>query len=165
MARPNFGLCLDTFQTAGGEWGDPTTLSGMLEPPPGGGKTREEVEQRFAESMKELSETVPKEKIYLLQISDAYRLAAPMSADVDGEGLRPRGRWSHDFRPAPFRGGYLPVGEVVKAVLGTGFRGWLSYEVFDAGPDGRGREYEMDEFAREVFASHGKLMAAVVAEE
>lgn len=29
--RPNVGLCLDTFQSAGGEWADPTTKSGMRE--------------------------------------------------------------------------------------------------------------------------------------
>ncbi|KAL8708416.1 MAG: hypothetical protein Q9220_006706 [cf. Caloplaca sp. 1 TL-2023] len=29
--RPNIGLCLDTFQTGGGEWGDPCTDSGVRE--------------------------------------------------------------------------------------------------------------------------------------
>jgi hypothetical protein len=43
-----------------------------------------------------------------------------------------RGRWSHDYRPLPFDGGYLPVVEVTRAVLGTGFRGWFSVEIFDA---------------------------------
>lgn len=28
--RPNIGLCLDTFQTAAGEYGDPTTPSGLI---------------------------------------------------------------------------------------------------------------------------------------
>ncbi|RAL63035.1 hypothetical protein DID88_004120 [Monilinia fructigena] len=28
--RPNIGLCLDTFQTAGGEYGDPSTSSGLI---------------------------------------------------------------------------------------------------------------------------------------
>lgn len=30
VGRPNIGLCLDTFQTGGGEWGDPTTKSGKI---------------------------------------------------------------------------------------------------------------------------------------
>lgn len=30
-----------------------------------------------------------------------------------------------------YDGGYLPVKEFVQAVAGTGFRGWLSIEVFD----------------------------------
>ena len=40
--------------------------------------------------------------------------------------LRARGRWSHDYRPYPFNGGYVPVTQVAKAVLRTGFTGWFS---------------------------------------
>jgi hypothetical protein len=29
--RPNLGLCLDTFQTVGSEWADPTTKTGLIE--------------------------------------------------------------------------------------------------------------------------------------
>jgi hypothetical protein len=39
--RPNIGLCLDTFQTAGGEWGDPATSSGLIE----NAGSREELEK------------------------------------------------------------------------------------------------------------------------
>jgi len=56
-------------------------------------------------------------------------------ADEQGS-LKARGRWSMRFRPYPYNGGYLPVAEVARAVLGTGFRGWFSMEVFDAGPEG-----------------------------
>jgi sugar phosphate isomerase/epimerase len=98
--KPNIGLCLDTFQTAGGEWGDPTTQSGRVED---GGVTPEDLSTRYAASLDELSRTVPAEKIYFLQISDAYRLSPPLDKTTDpNSGLRPRGQWSHDHRPLPY---------------------------------------------------------------
>ena len=94
---------------------------------------------------------------------DAYKLPAPITKD-DDEGLRPRGQWSHDYRPVPFNGGYLPVTAVAKAVLKTGFRGWFSYEVFDGGPDGKGKTYELDEFAKMAVESHKRLVGECVDE-
>lgn len=141
--RPNVGLCLDTFQTAGSEWGDPTMDSGMVE-----GLSPQDLKKKFDGSMDELARTVPADKIYLLQISDAYKVSPPMPDKVVG-GLRPRGRWSHDYRPMPYDGGYLPIEEVARAVLRTGFRGWFSLEIFDAGPQGKGKKYEMDAFAKQ----------------
>lgn len=152
---PNVGLCLDTFQTAGGEWGDPTTSSGLIED-----VSKEELEKKFAASMKKLSENVPADKIFLLQISDAYKPTKPIQKTPDESGLRSRGQWSHDYRPIPFNGGYLPVVDVAKAVLKTGFRGWFSYEVFDGGEDGKGIEYELDEYAAKAEASFHKLIEA-----
>lgn len=153
--RPNIGLCLDTFQTAGGEWGDPTTPSGLIED----AGSREELEKRFKTSLEELSTTIPKEKIYLLQISDAYKPPSPLENKEDESGLRPRGRWSHDFRPLPFNGGYLPVVDVARAVLKTGTRCWFSIEVFDGGPDGKGgMKYDFEEFTKKAMASHRRLL-------
>ncbi|AEO69789.1 8941787e-765d-4d7f-8d4f-9cae91ec5ce4 [Thermothielavioides terrestris] len=127
--RPNIGLCLDTFQTAGGEWGDPTTKSGRIEAP---GLTSADLSRAYAASLGELAESVPADKIYFLQISDAYLLDPPLNTAADPEsGLRPRAQWSHEHRPLPYDGGYLPIREFVQAVLATGFRGWLSIEVFD----------------------------------
>ncbi|KAI1366649.1 3-dehydroshikimate dehydratase [Xylaria arbuscula] len=149
--RPNVGLCLDTFQSAGGEWADPRTESGLLE----GGKY-EELENKWRGSLKELAATVPPEKIFLLQISDAYRMDPPLEDKPDAEGLRPRGRWSHDYRPLPFDGGYLPVKEFLDAVLGTGFRSWLSVEVFD----GRGKDKydDMNEYSSKAMGSLQQLL-------
>jgi sugar phosphate isomerase/epimerase len=129
--RPNVGLCLDTFQSAGGEWADPTTKSGLRED-----MSPEEVKSNWMKSLEELAATISPEKIYFLQISDAYKMDPPIFNRPDGSGLRPRGQWSHDCRPMPYDGGYLPVVDFTKAVLGTGFRGWFSLEVFD------GREAE-----------------------
>ncbi|OLN83443.1 3-dehydroshikimate dehydratase 1 [Colletotrichum chlorophyti] len=126
--RPNLGLCLDTFQSAGGEWGDPTTGSGRIET---GGLGERELMMGYEISLQELAKTVPPEKIFFLQISDAYKVEPPLEAGIDENGLRPRGRWSHDYRPLPFDGGYLPILQFFEAVMSTGFRGWLSIEVFD----------------------------------
>lgn len=78
-----------------------------------------------------MGKTIPANKIFLLQISDAYKMDPPISNNVDDQGLRPRGQWSHDYRPLPYDGGYLPTVEFLKATLNTGFNGWLSIEVFD----------------------------------
>lgn len=137
-ARENIGLCLDTFQSAGGEWGDPTTSSGLVESShkgEGGKVSQEKVTESWLASLRELVQTVPAEKIYFLQISDAYKMDPPLAPhpepNNEEEGLRPRGRWSHDYRPLPYDGGYLPIEDFTRAVLETGFRGWLSVEVFD----------------------------------
>ncbi|RHZ47694.1 sugar phosphate isomerase/epimerase family protein [Aspergillus thermomutatus] len=150
--RPNIGLCLDTFQTAGSEWGDPRTISGRV-----GDMELDELNRRFAASMDELARSIPPEKIYLLQISDAYKPTRPIEDKVIN-GLRPRGRWSHDFRPMPYDGGYLPIEEVTRAVLRTGFRGWFSMEIFDGGNQGKGKKYDMIPYAKQAMESMQKLL-------
>lgn len=150
--RHNLGLCLDTFQSAGGEWGDPRTSSGLID----GAGDKQQVEQQWKESIKEMSETVPADKIFLLQISDAYKMDPPIPDKVDKEGLRPRGQWSHDYRPLPYDGGYLPIVDFLRATLQTGFRSWLSIEVFD----GRGPEKydEMEVFADKAMKSLERMV-------
>lgn len=151
----NVGLCLDTFQTAGGEWADPTTKSGLLESE----GSRETMEKEYQESLKELAATIPPEKIYILQISDAYKPKEPLGPKPDQSGLRPRGRWSSCLRPVPFDGGYLPVTGFTKAVLETGFRSWFSMEVFDGGPSGQDQEWkDMSAFTKKAMQSHEKLL-------
>ena len=153
--RPNVGLCLDTFQTAGGEWADPTTASGLRED-----VSREELEKRYRASLEELASTVPKEKIYILQISDGYRTR--LEDEVDESGLRPRAQWSSCLRPMPYDGGYLPIVEMARAVMKTRFRGWWSMEVFDGGPDGtrmaREEWKDPDGFAKRAMGSLERLV-------
>ncbi|PYH77668.1 3-dehydroshikimate dehydratase [Aspergillus uvarum CBS 121591] len=145
--RPNIGLCLDTFQTAGAEYADPTAADGLV--PTTDGKANLSTAQKFSASLARLAKTIPADKIYLLQVSDAYRAEPPLE-DAVVEGMRPRARWSHDYRPLPYtEGGYLPIEEVGRAVLGTGFRGWFSMEVFD----GKRREVELKGYAREGWKS------------
>lgn len=151
--RPNIGLCLDTFQTAGGEWGDPTTDSGKIQAP---GLSEAELDHRYRTSLGELSRTVPSKKIYFLQISDAYRVSPPLK-DKDASGLKPRARWSHDYRPLPYDGGYLPIAPVVEAVLATGFRGWFSVEVFDGQFEQKYGD-NLLAFAKKAMESHKRLL-------
>ncbi|KAI4198296.1 MAG: hypothetical protein LQ350_005379 [Teloschistes chrysophthalmus] len=158
--RPNIGLCLDTFQTAGGEWADPTTTSGLIELSDEKGG-REELEKRFANSLEALGREVPADKIFILQISDAYKPRRPLEEGTDdgAEGMRARGRWSSCLRPLPFDGGYLPVVDVARAVLRTGFRGWFSMEVFDGGAEGGDTEWrDMEGYARKAMRAHERLV-------
>ncbi|KAF6820077.1 xylose isomerase-like TIM barrel [Colletotrichum plurivorum] len=154
--RENLGLCLDTFQTAGGEWGDPTTHSGIIET-----INKRDLERKFEDSLKELTNTIPPEKIFFLQVSDAYRVEPPLDVEPDENGLRARGRWSHDFRPLPFEGGYLPIGKVFGAVMGTGFKGWVSVEVFD-GREGEKYKGDLERFARRGMEGVGRLLREAV---
>ncbi|KAK5111566.1 hypothetical protein LTR62_004862 [Meristemomyces frigidus] len=153
--RPNFGLCLDTFQSAGYEWADPTTESGMVED----GRSKEEVEKDWKVSCDRLAKTIPQEKIFFLQISDAYKTKPGPLPKHDIEGLRPRGFWSHAYRPLPFHG-YLPVVDFARAVLQTGSRAWWSYEIFDSGADGKGKDYNLHEFAQKAMVCQMKLVEA-----
>lgn len=147
IGKENVGLCLDTFQTAGYEWGDPTTKSGKVE--------GEEVDKTYQKSLESLSTTIPADKIFVLQVSDAYRPPKPLDDKPDENGLRPRGRWSSKFRPMPGKeGGYLPIIEMGAAVLKTGFRGWFSLEIFDGGPRGTGiGAGDSEEWAKKAKAS------------
>ncbi|KFX91443.1 hypothetical protein O988_07753 [Pseudogymnoascus sp. VKM F-3808] len=76
--RPNVGLCLDTFQTCGGEYGDPTTASGLIEK-----DIHHSLEKSFTYSLYVLTKSVPKEKIYVLQISDAYKPPTPNDCPIN----------------------------------------------------------------------------------
>ncbi|KZV62794.1 putative 3-dehydroshikimate dehydratase [Peniophora sp. CONT] len=136
--RPNFGLCLDTFQIAGSEWADPRQESGLRDMPAA------ELAASWRASMAVLA-SVPKEKIFIFQVSDAYRPSPPIPNHII-DGLTPTGYWSRRFRPVMGEG-YLPCTDIVEAVLQTGFRGWYSIEVFDRGSKGQGRVYDLPAFA------------------
>jgi hypothetical protein len=84
----------------------------------------EELDRKFRKSLELLTATVPLEKIFL-QVSDACKVDPPLDKEPDKQGLRSRGRWSH-IGHCHTTVGILPVTEVTKAVLGTGFRGWFS---------------------------------------
>lgn len=170
--RENFGLCLDTFQyvssplssiqtqtnnipsrSAGGEYADPTTPSGLLSD----GRDASQLQASWLASCQTLASTIPASKIFFLQISDAYRMDPPLEDKADSNGMRPRARWSSAYRPLPYQG-YLPCADFARAVLQTGFRGYFSYEVFDQGPDGKGKDYEMGEFAMEAMGTQERLL-------
>ncbi|TPX16270.1 uncharacterized protein E0L32_003919 [Thyridium curvatum] len=156
--RPNLGLCLDTFQSAGGEWGDPTAKSGRIET---ANISEHDLTMSYQISLDELVQLVPPDKIFLLQISDAYHVVPPLSPEPDESGLRPRGRWSHDYRPLPYDGGYLPISAFVKAVLETGFRGWFSMEVFDGKFEEKYGD-DLKDYAKRAMLAHNRLLGESV---
>jgi sugar phosphate isomerase/epimerase len=115
----------------------------------------EELDRKFRKSLELLTATVPLEKIFL-QVSDACKVDPPLDKEPDKQGLRSRGRWSH-IGHCHTTVGILPVTEVTKAVLGTGFRGWFSIEVFD----GQGlKKYpdDMGPYAKKAVSSLERLL-------
>ncbi|KAL1948755.1 hypothetical protein VTO73DRAFT_10561 [Trametes versicolor] len=137
--RPNFGLCLDTFQICARAYADPTVANGLLQHSPEGSAIL-----HLASSLKALATTLPPEKIFYLQISDGSRRVTPeaLQKSAEEQGVSPLYAWSNAWRPLPNMdtvcprgggktwGGYLPVIDVCEAVLRTGWRGPWSYEVF-----------------------------------
>ncbi|KAI5817245.1 sugar phosphate isomerase [Pyronema omphalodes] len=125
--RDNFGMCLDTYQILANTWGDCTAEQGK----------RLDADENMRRDLKELVETVPLEKIYYVQLSDAMKLSTPI-----GEGhewwdskMKPNMIWSRNARLFPCEeelGGYLPVLEMFSAwVFELGYRGWVSMELFN----------------------------------
>jgi 4-hydroxyphenylpyruvate dioxygenase len=126
--RPNFGICLDTFNIAGREWADPANPDGKI--------TGKDVDEALRRSLEKLKRTVDVKKVFYIQVVDAEKMRYPL---VPGhafyaEGQPPRMSWSRNARLFPFEGGYLPVLEVLKAITdaedGLGYKGWISLELF-----------------------------------
>ncbi|CRG91867.1 hypothetical protein PISL3812_08921 [Talaromyces islandicus] len=125
--RPNFGLCLDTFHEATKLWGDLFALSGEFP----------DSDDVLRKSLDRFVANCPAEKIFFIQLSDGEKFEPPFSKDhpwyVEGEA--PQFTWSKHARPFPFEhdiGAYLPVCEIAEAwILATGFKGWISLEIFD----------------------------------
>ncbi|KDQ58865.1 hypothetical protein JAAARDRAFT_192446 [Jaapia argillacea MUCL 33604] len=169
--RPNFGLCLDTFQICARAYADPTSPSGLLTNPP--------ASLRLTHSLTHLTSSLAphKDKIFYLQISDATRsspshIASPhVAASFGVEELKEEAKnggrdvlyvWSDKWRPLPFMeegyGGYLPVGDVVRAVLETGWRGPWSYEVFYEKEMGKDDPSVPNRWTRAARKSHERLV-------
>ncbi|KAI0331805.1 xylose isomerase-like protein [Cubamyces sp. BRFM 1775] len=137
--RPNFGLCLDTFQICARAYADPTSDDGLLQ-----NASQDSANTQLASSLSALSATLPPEKIFYFQISDGSRKVTPdaLKKSAEEQGISPLYAWSNAWRPVPYMdavcprddkeswGGYLPVADVCLAVLKTGWRGPWSYEVF-----------------------------------
>lgn len=125
--RPNFGICLDTFNMAGRVYADPAARSGMVP----------DAATAMAASIEKLVREVDVRKIVYVQVVDAERLAEPL---VEGHeyfsAVQPaRMSWSRNcrlFYGEEDRGAYLPVKAILKAILvDLGFKGWVSAELFN----------------------------------
>ncbi|OJI97384.1 hypothetical protein ASPVEDRAFT_79107 [Aspergillus versicolor CBS 583.65] len=128
--RPNFGLCLDSFNIAGRIYADPESVSGKTV----------DADAAVAQTIRTLHEKVSSgeldiKKIFYVQLVDGERLSAPLDEShlfyVPGQPARMN--WSRNARLFPCeeeRGGYLPVLEIARAFFEIGFEGWVSLELF-----------------------------------
>ncbi|EMR65405.1 3-dehydroshikimate dehydratase [Eutypa lata] len=143
--RPNFGICLDTFNIACAIYADPTSPTGRTP----------RAEREVRESMQRLVAQVDVRKVFYVQIVDAERLDEPL---VEGHrfhaaGLPPRMSWSRNcrlFYGEHDRGAYLPILPMALAIFrGLGFEGWVSLELFNR------RMNDTDPVVPEELASRG----------
>ncbi len=124
--RPNFGLCVDTFNIAGQIFADPAAVDGC---------TRS-ADAAVEWSMERLMSHVDSSKIFLVQIADAERLERPLNENHTFYNVEQPARmsWSRNcrlFYGEEHLGGYLPVKRILQTVIhGLGYRGWMSFEVF-----------------------------------
>ncbi|KAI8623249.1 xylose isomerase-like TIM barrel [Xylariaceae sp. FL1651] len=125
--RPNFGLCLDTFNIAGRIYADPASPSGRTP----------NCDEVVRDSVARLLATVDVSKVFYVQVVDAERLTTPL---VEGHAFydpeQPaRMSWSRNcrlFYGEKDRGAYLPITEISRAIFhGLGFEGWVSMELFN----------------------------------
>ena len=129
--RPNFGLCLDTFNMAGKIYADPASADGKTE----------NAAATMDASLARLVKHVDPSRVFFVEVADAERLSSPL---VKGhsfyvEKQPARMSWSRNcrlFYDEEDHGGYLPISQILKAICtsrengGLGFEGWISMEVF-----------------------------------
>ncbi|CAI4217654.1 unnamed protein product [Parascedosporium putredinis] len=109
--RPNFGLCLDTFNIAGRVWADPASPTGKTP----------NADQDLKESLERLLE-IDLSKVFYIQVVDAEKMETPL---VKGhpfhvDGNPPRMNWSRNARAYMYetdRGAYLPVEDVARTLI------------------------------------------------
>ncbi|KAJ5175849.1 uncharacterized protein N7482_001726 [Penicillium canariense] len=124
--RPNFGMCLDTFNIAGRVWADPTVAAGKAP----------NADNDLIKSMQRLVKEVDVSKVFYIQVVDAERMEPPLvhghPFHVDGQPARMS--WSRNARTFMYeedRGAYLPSEDVAKAIIfGLGYEGYISMELF-----------------------------------
>lgn len=124
--RPNFGVCLDTFNIAGRVWADPASPTGKTP----------NADADLADSLKRMVQDVDINKVFYIQVVDAERMSSPLVAGhpfhVDGNPARMN--WSRNARLFMYetdRGAYLPTEDVAKAIIyGLGYKGYVSMELF-----------------------------------
>ena len=125
--RPNFGICLDTFNIAARVYADPASAS----------RRTPNAEENMRASLEEMVRTIDVKKVLFVQVVDAEELAEPL---VEGHRYynpdQPaRMSWSRNcrlFYGEQQRGAYLPIRDILKAILeDLGFEGWISAELFN----------------------------------
>ncbi len=142
--RPNFGMCLDTFNIAGRVYADPAAADG---------KTLN-ADADMKKSLDELVKRVDVKKVFYIQVVDAEKMGEPL---IEGHAFyvkeQPaRMSWSRNARLfAGEEGGYLPVMDVTRAIVeGLGYYDWISMELFSR---------TMSESGEQVPADHARRAA------
>lgn len=150
--RPNFGLCLDTFNIAGRIFADPTVSSG---------KTAY-ADEAVRQSIARLVAQVDVRKVFYVQVVDAEKLQAPLLPGHPYYDVQQPARmsWSRNcrlFYGEKSRGAYLPVRQIASAFFhDLGFQGWVSLELFNRRMNDEGVEVP-EELARRGAISWAKL--------
>ncbi|KAH8897235.1 xylose isomerase-like protein [Thozetella sp. PMI_491] len=124
--RPNFGLCLDTFNIVGRVWADPASPTGRTP----------NADADLEVSMERLAKEVDLSKVFYIQVVNAERMDKPLVAGhpFHVEGNPARMNWSRNARTYMYeedRGAYLPVETVARTLIeDLGYKGWVSMELF-----------------------------------
>ncbi|KAI0390823.1 xylose isomerase-like protein [Xylariaceae sp. FL0594] len=124
--RPNFGICLDTFNIAGRVYADPASPTGRTP----------DCEEATKESIARLVRHIDVEKVFYVQVVDAERLSSPVvpGHEFFDPSQSARMSWSRNcrlFYGERDRGAYLPIEDISRAIFqGLGYRGWVSMELF-----------------------------------
>ncbi|KAI1459825.1 xylose isomerase-like protein [Annulohypoxylon moriforme] len=145
--RPNFGLCLDTFNIAGRIYADPSSPTGRTP----------NCDQAVRESIARLVDTIDIRKVFYVQVVDAEKLSEPLIPGHEFYNAEQPARmsWSRNcrlFYGEKDRGAYLPVIEISRAIFqGLGFEGWVSMELFNR------RMSDEDEVVPQELASRGAI--------
>jgi 4-hydroxyphenylpyruvate dioxygenase len=66
--RPNFGMCLDTFNISGRIWADPTSRTGKMP----------NADEALKKSLENLVKEVDLSKVFYIQIVDAEKMSSPL---------------------------------------------------------------------------------------
>lgn len=151
--RPNFGICLDTFNIAGRIYADPQSPT----------RRTPDADDAVRRSVARMAADLDPAKIFYVQVVDAERLREPL---VEGHAFydpqQPaRMSWSRNcrlFYGEKDRGAYLPVKEIASAFFhDLGFDGWVSLELFNRRMADEGPEVP-EELARRGAISWRKLV-------
>jgi 4-hydroxyphenylpyruvate dioxygenase len=151
--RPNFGLCLDTFNIAGRIWADPTSPDGKTP----------NADEDLKKSIHQMVQQVDLNKVFFIQVVDAERMTSPL---VEGHpfyasGQPARMSWSRNARAFAYeenRGAYLPVEDIARAIIhDMGYKGYISMELFSRTMSEEGWHVPA-EHARRGIASWTKLV-------
>lgn len=126
--RPNLGLALDTFNMACAAYADPCTPSGALS------DSLTTAAMTLGSSLRRLARDVDFSRVFAVQVADGERLSTPLTEThpFHVAGRPARMSWSHNarlFPYEPYRGGYLPILDIVRCLVALGWRGPLAFDV------------------------------------